>query len=143
MIDIAPNLCSEQFDKDWKEVLKKAEQAGMKAMILTSTDKKSYEKNLFIIENNPTNIQLKTTYGLHPHHAQHHSGIFENLKQAVVVGRFDKKKFGLSNSLILGEDGGLLLLLNRLTEEQQNEMIKLHIVTEDYLKDKIIKGAEK
>ena len=60
--------------------------------------------------------------------------ILKVLKQAVIVGRFDKAKFGLSNSLILGEDGGLCLLLNRLTKEQQTEMIKLNIVTEDYLK---------
>ena len=66
----------------------------------------------------------------------------EVLKQAVIFGRFDKAKFGLSNTLIIGEDGGLCLLLNRLTKEQQTEMIKLNIVTEDYLKDKIIKNPE-
>ena len=49
----------------------------------------------------------------------------ESLKQAVIGGRFDKAKFDLSNSVIIGRDGGLCLLLIRLTKKQQTEMIKL------------------
>ena len=48
----------------------------------------------------------------------------------------------MKNSLIVGEDGGLYLLLNRLDKEQQKDMVQKNIVTEIYLKDKIVK-AEK
>ena len=64
------------------------------------------------------------------------------LYQAIVLGRFDKDDFKLKNSLIVGEDGGLYLLLNRLDKEQQKDMIQKNIVTEIYLKDKMVK-AEK
>ena len=57
--------------------------------------------------------------------------------EALLSGRFDKSKFGLSHSLVLGEDGGLYLLLNRLTKENQKDMITESIVTKAYLKDKI------
>ena len=68
--------------------------------------------------------------------------LYDSLSQAVIRGRFDKDDFKLSNSLIVGEDGGLYLLLNRLDQEQQQGMVQKNIVTEIYLKDKIVKAEE-
>ena len=62
------------------------------------------------------------------------------LSQAIILGRFDKDNFKLNNSLVVGEDGGLYLLLNRLTKEQQKGMVQKNIATEIYLKDKIVKA---
>ncbi len=62
----------------------------------------------------------------------------ELLSQAIISGRFDKGKFGLENSVICGEDGGCFLLLNRLTQDQQEDMINENIVTKEFLKDKLI-----
>ena len=64
------------------------------------------------------------------------------LIQALITGRFDKTVFGLSHTLICGEDGGLVLLLNRLSKEQQEDMVLGNIVTKEYLNDKI-KNDEK
>jgi hypothetical protein len=36
------------------------------------------------------------------------------LTEAIISGRFDKEQFGLKDTMILGEDGGLYLLLNDL-----------------------------
>ena len=66
-----------------------------------------------------------------------------DLVEAIISGRFDKTKFGLSHSLILGEDGGLYMLLNRLTKAQQEDMIAENIVTKAYLNDKIVKQKAK
>ena len=61
----------------------------------------------------------------------------DDLIEAIVSGRFDKAKLGLSHSLVLGEDGGLYLMLNRLTKEHQEAMLNENIVTKAFLKDKI------
>ena len=66
-----------------------------------------------------------------------------DLIEAIISGRFDKSKFGLSHSLILGEDGGLYLLLNRPTKAQQEDMIAENIVTRAYLNDKISRQKAK
>ena len=67
----------------------------------------------------------------------------DRLIQALTIGRFDKTIFGLSHTLICGEDGGLVLLLNRLSKEQQEDMVKGSIVTKDYLQDKIKNNEKK
>mgnify|MGYP000859612344 CR=1 FL=1 len=66
-----------------------------------------------------------------------------DLMEAFISGRIDKVKFGLSHSLILGEDGGFYLLLNRLTKDQQEDMITGNIVTRTFLQDKISKQKPK
>ena len=63
----------------------------------------------------------------------------DRLIQALAAGRFDKSIFGLSHTLVCGEDGGLFLLLNRMSKEQQEEMVRDEIVTKNYLHDKIVR----
>ena len=63
----------------------------------------------------------------------------DRLIRALATGRFDKSIFGLSHTLVCGEDGGLFLLLNRLSNEQQGEMVRDEIVTKNYLHDKIVR----
>ena len=66
----------------------------------------------------------------------------DRLIQALAAGRFDKALFGLSHTLVCGEDGGLFLLLNRLSKEQQEEMVRDEIVTKNYLHDKIARPKQ-
>lgn len=61
----------------------------------------------------------------------------DRVTQAFIIGRFDKSAFGLSHTLVCGEDGGLYLLLNKLSQQQQEDMVRENIVTKEYLKDKI------
>jgi TatD DNase family protein len=79
MYDIGLNLCSTQFEHDWKDVLLNAEKKGMTGAILTSTSVKSFYKNLELIKHNPTNISLHTTIGFHPHNSNVDKKSFEEL----------------------------------------------------------------
>jgi serine/threonine protein kinase len=63
------------------------------------------------------------------------------LKDAILSGRFDKKKFELPNTVVMGEDGGMYLLLNNLTKD--NEQVIKDVTGNDYLKDKLQKKGEK
>ena len=76
---------------------------------------------------------------LSEHFNDNNSETEKKLSQAIISGRFDKNKFGLSDTLIMGEDGGLYLLLNRLNEEQKSVLVEKHIVTKSYLEDKFKK----
>jgi TatD DNase family protein len=79
MIDIGPNLSSEQFNNDLDNVINNAVNANIHGLILTSTDLKTYNRNIKIIENHKDKIFMKTTYGLHPHNAKNHLDIFKNI----------------------------------------------------------------
>jgi len=67
---------------------------------------------------------------------QHHfSNNSEQLNKAIVSGRFDKKDFEFSDTAIMGEDGGMYLLLNNL--DHIKEQVIKEIVSSDYLHSKI------
>ena len=59
----------------------------------------------------------------------------EKVKDAIISGRFDRNKFDLGSSAILGEDGGMYLLLNRV-DSFKRRMLEGE-VGEQYLHDKI------
>lgn len=81
MIDIGPNLSNHMFDNDIKEVIDNAVANNVKGLILTSTDLKTFYKNIDIIKNNLNeNILLKTTLGLHPHNANQHKEFFNKFQ---------------------------------------------------------------
>lgn len=95
MFDIGPNLCNKQFDNDIEDVLINAKKEGVNHLLLTSTDHFSFLKNIQIIEKYSHIINMKTTYGLHPHNAKNYKMFFHN---------FDKN---ISNSYVnaIGEFG--------------------------------------
>ena len=59
----------------------------------------------------------------------------EKIQHAVISGRFDKNQFGLEDTVILGEDGGMYLLLNRV--DSYKRKILEDEVGANYLQDKI------
>lgn len=84
MIDIGPNLSSEQFSQDLNEVIERAITANVNGFILTSTEWKSFQKNLQIVNQYQSKTLIKTTYGLHPHYAHNDHAIFENINKALI-----------------------------------------------------------
>lgn len=81
MIDIGANLSNEQFNKDIEAVLKSAQNNHLNSIILTSTDNKTYFKNIEIIEKYSSIINLKTTAGLHPHNANGYLEYFKTFDE--------------------------------------------------------------
>lgn len=84
MFDIGANLCNSQFDKDLKEILLNANKNNISHILLTSTNHDSFLKNIDIIEKYSNLLILNTTYGLHPHNANHHVEFFKNFKNYIV-----------------------------------------------------------
>lgn len=71
LIDIGANLSNKQFENDLKEVISNSEKAHLKAIYLTTTDKETFYTNLDICsEFHTENLNLYTTWGLHPHKAK-------------------------------------------------------------------------
>lgn len=84
MFDIGPNLCSKQFDNDVQQVLLDAKKENVNHLLLTSTDHFSFLKNIDIINQYKSIIEMKTTYGLHPHHAKHYQNFFKNFDKCII-----------------------------------------------------------
>ena len=64
----------------------------------------------------------------------------KNFENGIISGRFDKEHFGLEDTVILGEDGGMYLLLNRIKDSKRK--ILEDEFGKEYLQDKI-KGSSK
>lgn len=84
MFDIGPNLCSKQFDHDVEKVLYDAKKEEVNHMLLTSTDHFSFLKNIDIIKQYHDIVNMKTTYGLHPHNAKHYINFFKSFDKHVI-----------------------------------------------------------
>jgi len=65
VIDIGVNLTHRSFDADRDEVIERAQEAGVEALILTGTSLQSSEKSVRLTEQFPA--YLYTTVGVHPH----------------------------------------------------------------------------
>lgn len=83
MFDIGPNLCNKQFDNDLESVLVNAKKQNVDHLLLTSTDHFSFIKNLDIISKYNSLISMKTTYGLHPHHAKNYNNFFNHFEKYI------------------------------------------------------------
>ena len=67
MIDIGVNLTNARFDKDRSEVLVRAKQANIRAMLVTGTNIKESKQALSLCQQYPD--YLYCTAGIHPHDA--------------------------------------------------------------------------
>ncbi|MGQ0429908.1 MAG: TatD family hydrolase, partial [Gammaproteobacteria bacterium] len=67
LIDIGANLAHDCFDRDRAEVIARAEQAGIAAMIVTGSTLADSERALALCRKWP--LRLRATAGVHPHHA--------------------------------------------------------------------------
>ena len=80
LIDIGANLTHECYRQDRPEVLIRAAQAGVSAMVLTGIDEPSIAHSIAMIEEYRDDDRfplLRATAGLHPHHAEQWTPAFE------------------------------------------------------------------
>lgn len=115
MIDIGINLGNERFDNKRQEMLSRAVNAGLTAIIMTSTSKKSYKLNLDTFNKFNHIIPLFTTLGLHPHSAKEYKEFFDCFKS--MLNCANKQ----NNPLVaIGEFG---LDYNRMFSEKEDQLI--------------------
>ncbi len=77
MIDIGANLTHESFDKDRKQVIQSAVNAGVRTMIVTGSTESCSQKAFELTQEYPEH--LYSTVGVHPHHADEYTGETEDL----------------------------------------------------------------
>lgn len=77
MIDIGANLTHDSFDKDRKQVIQDAVNAGVTTMIVTGSSESCSQKAFELTKEFPE--QLYSTVGIHPHHASEYTGETEDL----------------------------------------------------------------
>lgn len=103
LIDIGPNLSHEQFNTDLAQVIQRAKDNHVSHLLMTSTDWSSFQKNLAIIEQYGQELEIYTTYGLHPHYSQKSAPIFKNIEQNLAkpevkaIGEFGLDYFRMLN----------------------------------------------
>jgi TatD DNase family protein len=68
LIDIGLNLTHESFTRDLQAVLNRAAAAGVAGMLVTGSDVPHSQAALRLVRNHPP--QLRSTAGIHPHHAR-------------------------------------------------------------------------
>ncbi|OHV12328.1 TatD family hydrolase [Kushneria phosphatilytica] len=69
LVDIGANLTHESFEADLEDVLTRARQANVTTLILTGTDREHIQAALTLCEHEHDGVELYTTAGVHPHHA--------------------------------------------------------------------------
>lgn len=67
MIDTHTHLNFEAFTQDWREVVERAVEAGLKAMIVVGTELASSKRAIELAE---SHTALYASVGIHPHHAR-------------------------------------------------------------------------
>jgi TatD DNase family protein len=67
LIDIGANLTHDSFDPDRDEIIKRADEAGVKRLIVTGTSLEASQQAIDLTELYPN--RLFATAGVHPHHA--------------------------------------------------------------------------
>lgn len=83
MIDVGVNLTNKRFDKDRADVLSRAQNSGLSALLITGTSVEESEKALVLCEQYQADFPqfLYSTAGVHPHDADHVSADYlEQLK---------------------------------------------------------------
>ncbi|MBL4773200.1 MAG: TatD family hydrolase [Alcanivoracaceae bacterium] len=77
MIDIGANLTHDSFNKDRKQVIQAAVDAGVETMIVTGSNESCSQMAYALTQEFPE--QLFATVGIHPHHASEYTGDTEDL----------------------------------------------------------------
>ena len=81
MIDIGINIGNKKFKEQRKNILANAREAGLDAIILTTTSEESFRQNMEIHREHRNEISLFTTIGLHPHNASEHKEFFSKFDE--------------------------------------------------------------
>lgn len=101
LIDIGANLANNQFDDDLAEVIDRANKSMVSKIYTTSTDAKTFKKNLDICNKYET---IYTTWGLHPHNASHLDTFISNVGEGFkynkvsAIGEFGLDYFRMISS---------------------------------------------
>ncbi len=82
MIDIGANLTHDSFNKDRKQVIDAAVDAGVTSMIVTGSNHACSLKAYELTQEYPE--ELYSTVGFHPHHASEYTGESEDLILALI-----------------------------------------------------------
>lgn len=97
MIDIGSNLTNESFKSDLPEVIQRAKEQGVSAIIATGTTAESSIKAQQLASNHPH--YLYSTAGVHPHEADHYSNQTEKILRQLL------KSQGRAQIVAVGETG--------------------------------------
>eukprot|EP00742_Colponemidia_sp_Colp-10_P001693 GILJ01001815.1.p1 GENE.GILJ01001815.1~~GILJ01001815.1.p1 ORF type:complete len:487 (-),score=99.71 GILJ01001815.1:83-1543(-) len=68
LVDIGANLCNKAFKKDLSAVIERAQEAGVKTMLLTGSSIDVTKESIALCQAHPG--LFKCTAGVHPHHAK-------------------------------------------------------------------------
>ena len=88
MIDIGANLTNKRFDKDRAEVIERAKNKGVSALLVTGTNVEESRKALELCQQYPE--YLACTAGVHPHDADNVSDNY--LEQLTTLAQFEHVK---------------------------------------------------
>ena len=115
IIDSHCHLTYEPMSLSLSETIKRAQQDGVKYMLTISTEDKSYDKILKIVDNYES---VYGTYGIHPHEAKLHKNIkAENILSKI---KLNKKIIGIGET-------GLDFYYNHSEKKDQCELFEQHI----------------
>ena len=115
IIDSHCHLTYEPMSKSLKDTINRANKDGVKYLLTISTEDKSYNNILKIVEDYKC---VYGTYGIHPHEAKNHL----NLKSKDIISRINKNK----KIIGIGETG-LDFYYNHSEKNEQINSFKEHI----------------
>ena len=115
IIDSHCHLTYEPMSKSLKDTINRANKDGVKYLLTISTEDKSYNNILKIVEDYKC---VYGTYGIHPHEAKNHL----NLKSKDIISRINKNK-----KIIGSGETGLDFYYNHSEKNEQINSFKEHI----------------
>lgn len=136
MIDIGANLANSQFDNKIENILLNAVKNNVKTIVLTTTDLKYFNKNLDLIKKYNHIIDLKTTFGLHPHNAKDNLLFFKeydsliNNENVVAIG-----EFGLDYNRMFSTKEEQVFTMKQFLEKTKNSNLPLFLHERDAFED--------
>lgn len=135
MIDIGANLSNEQFKNDIENIILNAKQSGLTDIILTSTDLKSFHKNVDIINKYQHIIPLHNTLGLHPHNADKHIDFFSKFDSLINDKIVSIGEFGLDYFRMLSTKENQIQCMNLFLEKEKKYNLPLFMHERDAQND--------
>ena len=116
IIDSHCHLTYEPMSKSLKETISRANRDGVKYMLTISTEDKSFDKILKIVQENKS---VYGTYGIHPHEAKSH----QNIKSFDIISKVNQNK----KIIGIGETG-LDFYYNHSEKKDQINSFEQHII---------------
>ena len=116
IIDSHCHLTYEPMSKSLQETIRRANRDGVKYMLTISTEDKSFNKILKIVEEHKS---VYGTYGIHPHEAKLH----QNIRSIDIINKVNQNK----KIIGIGETG-LDFYYNHSEKEDQINSFEQHIL---------------